>query len=476
MLFIKIRLLLSCVKAGTYKLKGILPKFSVFIVVIILLSTAGCASSVNTHIDKGLSVGNCNTKAVQDGVIAVSHSGLKELADTAKLVPGQKYRISDFRTRHTIPYTSEINTGPIEVLIVTAVTANSLASIVHSESYPQDIIEYELVNTSIDPAFDKGRIIYRKDTSKNVSSYEDWRSVKYRRGRNPVTGKFTDVSNFSNGSVDMHPFNNSPNPEFVSRVHVGKTNGNGLPNIVIGTGKSSVTEDVFIGHGSNHITIGDHARTIEIAQANGDILIGEHCNHIRIGVCSDGATIGDWSYHINIGNLSGPITIKDHTSSCNVGDNVTSLTLGDGVTASQIYVGHGVNIRPSPTITASGTLEKYMSTIPSSIDITGRTILDLTAYKYAGIVSLTSTKSTELLNMIQKNIDPDEPDFPLELCPRAGLQLKLAGTSFDALSADGQIMLKGDVRLNGDKGDSITLKRKSIGKYTVFVEVSRSVN
>lgn len=447
--------------------------YSLIIGTLLFFSCAGCAGIVSNRNTAQESLRNPSSGLA--AVVGITCSELKTLAEAAGLTAGQKYRITDFRTRHTILYTTEINMGPVEVLIVTALTAHTLESAAHSESYPQDVIEYELENTVHDPAVDRGRIIYRRDTRKDISSYEDWRAVKYRRGLNQATGKFTEIDDFSKGYVDRHLFNDSPDPLYFKRVHIGQSTGPLLSNIVIGTGASAQTMNVLIGQSSNNITIGDNSSTIEIAQSNGMITIGDNCTHIRIGVCSDFAIIGNWCSYINIGNSSSWITITNKSSNINVGDNVSGLTIGDGTGLSDVYVGHGVYIDPPPVIRASGTLEKYMSTIPATVDITGLTALDLANYKYAGIINLTSKNSSESVKSVLKKPDPHGNDFPLELRPAAGLTLTVVGAPFDAISADGQIMMKGNVILNGTRGDSITLKRKTVGKYSVFVEVCRSV-
>lgn len=446
---------------------------SLALAVFFLISVSACAGIVIKE-EAALDC-LCNAASCQPAVVSVTFAALKTIADNTALRPGQKYRITDFRTRHTIPFTAEINTGPIEVLVVTALTARTLAPVAYSESYPQDIIEYELVNSLSDPAYDRGRILYRRDTQKNISSYEDWRSVKYRRGLNQVTGRFTEISDFSKGYVDRLPFNNSNDPVAVNMVHIGRTFGSELSNIVIGTGASSETQDVRIGQWCTRMTIGDNTSTIEIAHSNGTITIGDNSTHIRIGVCSDFAMIGNWCSSINIGDSSSWITVTDNTSNSNVGDNVGGLTIGDGTGMRDLYIGNGVYIDPPPIIRASGTLERNISTIPATIDITCLTDLNLANVKYAGIITLTSKNPFESLRSILKKPDPRGNDFPLELRPAAGLTLVIVGTPPDALATDGLIVLKGTVTLSGDKGDSIILKRKTIGKKSVFVEVSRSV-
>ncbi|GFO66096.1 hypothetical protein [Geomonas paludis] len=439
---------------------------------VILLTTALVLQAFG-----GLGTAALGAAGVSDSgdIVTVSYLQLRELAEHARLQPGRRYRVSDFRTRHTIPYTKEVNTGPVEVLQVTAATATSLDPVALSESFPQDLIRYELVNALDDAAFDRGRIVYRENFQKNVASYEDWRAIKYRRGRNPATGKFTEVANFEAGFLDLYPFNNSPDPKNIASVRIGKTNGAGHANIVVGTGDDTMTYEVLIGDGCNHITIGANTRTIHIAHANGDIVIGDFSNHIRIGVCSDGVVIGDHCEKINIGTTTGPIRIKDRTTSCNVGDNASPMTLGDGNGTSHIYVGDGVVIGDSPTIAASGTLMRDRSTIPASADITGQRTLDLSQLRYAGVIHLASRNQRETLEAIRKPHEPDEVDFPVELRPGPGLRLMISAVAPETPATEGRIMLRTGVSLDGDRGDSITFKRVRVGSHDVYVETARSI-
>lgn len=103
--------------------------------------------------------------------------------------PGASYRITDFRTRHLIYNTSTFCEGPVEPLVVTAVSSNSLSIIATSEEFPQDIIYYKLVADSIFQSgeYDRGIIFFRNDTIKDIQMWEDWRAVKSRRwSKGPV--------------------------------------------------------------------------------------------------------------------------------------------------------------------------------------------------------------------------------------------------------------------------------------------------
>jgi hypothetical protein len=148
-------------------------------------------------------------------IIDVSYNTLYGLYSSSGLIAGKYYRF-DYQTIHKIPYTTVINTAPIEQLIVQAISSNKLDKVAHSPSFPYDIIYYRIDDTIINIANDStyfvthpfgepylnietqtsnvdtipvpglsgqrtGRIYYREDTIKRLSAPYDFRNVKFRR-------------------------------------------------------------------------------------------------------------------------------------------------------------------------------------------------------------------------------------------------------------------------------------------------------
>lgn len=124
--------------------------------------------------------GNHNNESIgiQDsGFWSCTYAELLAWQVANKLIPTQKYKINNYRTRHLIPNTVNYNEGPIEPLIVTAVTTSTLSAIVQSEMYPQDIIYYELEEhnfyTLEDPTFSGSGLDDLYNTSELVNSNND---------------------------------------------------------------------------------------------------------------------------------------------------------------------------------------------------------------------------------------------------------------------------------------------------------------
>ncbi|MEO1052887.1 MAG: hypothetical protein AAFX87_19790 [Bacteroidota bacterium] len=112
-----------------------------------------------------------------------TYEELRILKSANNMVPGTMYKISDHATKHQIPGTSEINTGLVEPLIVKAISENILDSKAYSPAFPDDIVLYDFDNDLCEDGITArtGKITYRKDTKKILSSYYDWRNVKFRR-------------------------------------------------------------------------------------------------------------------------------------------------------------------------------------------------------------------------------------------------------------------------------------------------------
>jgi hypothetical protein len=120
--------------------------------------------------------------------ISVTYSALASLIAAGSLVQGQKYLINDYRTVHQIPNTTDINTGSLEPLIVTAATVNTLSPFAISTTFPKDIIWYNFTSDqNAIPGCTKGYIYRRIDTIQSNDIPFDFRNVKFRRWQINVT-------------------------------------------------------------------------------------------------------------------------------------------------------------------------------------------------------------------------------------------------------------------------------------------------
>jgi hypothetical protein len=139
--------------------------------------------------------------------IDVTWSELDALVTGSSLVKGQKYCITDFRTRENIPKTADVHTGTIEPIIVTATSINTLSDLAISTVYPDDTLLYELIDTTSQGG-DRGRIMFRKDNLLNIAIWYDWRNVIFRRWEtSPSSGVFTVTTDNGGAFKDYPTFN-----------------------------------------------------------------------------------------------------------------------------------------------------------------------------------------------------------------------------------------------------------------------------
>jgi hypothetical protein len=98
------------------------------------------------------------------------------------LVKGSKYIITDYQTVHNIIDSTDVNTAPIEPLIVTAISSNEIDFRALSLLFPKDEIYYSIENNQIfQLGCTKGHIYRRIDTIQNNDFPFDFRNVRFRR-------------------------------------------------------------------------------------------------------------------------------------------------------------------------------------------------------------------------------------------------------------------------------------------------------
>jgi len=128
----------------------------------------------------------------------VTYTELQTLITDSELIPGKKYLLIDYQTVHQITNTTDINTGPIEPLLITAMGTNELEPIAYSTTYPDDIIYYNPVNDSTKiTGSTKGYIYKRIDTNKRINAPLDWRNVLYRRWAVGHNNPYNEIDTFN---------------------------------------------------------------------------------------------------------------------------------------------------------------------------------------------------------------------------------------------------------------------------------------
>ena len=123
------------------------------------------------------------------GLTDILYADLVTAISQGTLRKGSLYRITNYQTTHNIPNVSPVvlNSGPVEPLIVLAISGTAISSQAWSQEFPQDVIVYTVDNSHI-PGASTGCILRRVDTILNNDVCNDFRNVKYRRWKfNPPT-------------------------------------------------------------------------------------------------------------------------------------------------------------------------------------------------------------------------------------------------------------------------------------------------
>lgn len=144
---------------------------------------------------------------IQTSIIQVADTAaLKALISGSSLTIGTWYQFA-FTTAYTLNGAT-VNAAAPETLFVQAVAINAVSSSARSASYPQDIIELDLNDATYGH-----KIKRRRDTILALEAPFDWRNVKFRRGKDAVTGKYLDHNpagaTFGTDFQDVFAFDNS---------------------------------------------------------------------------------------------------------------------------------------------------------------------------------------------------------------------------------------------------------------------------
>lgn len=266
---------------------------------------------------------------------SITYAQLLNIQQTGNLIASQTYKITDFRTRHAILNTVGVyNEGPIEPLTVYAISNTELAAEADSESYPKDIIYYEITCTHIwgtmqDAVIDgpdRGWIYYREDTLKNNKLTYDFRNVKWRRWNSQADGL---------GTWSVLTDNTFPYQDFLTFVIYNETNAGN--DFSISGSKASdsdtsqrVTTFNNVFHGS--AAVNKCRGALRNNTFLGDIHqneFGVEFNNNVVGTGFRYNTIQDNFNTNTIGNTFAQNRIDEDCSSCNFGASCKNLVIGN---------------------------------------------------------------------------------------------------------------------------------------------------
>lgn len=208
------------------------------------------------------------------GVIDVTHAQLVTFKNNNQLTPGTFYRITDFRTMYDQPdfdangvakTSVAAKLGPIEPIIVLALTDDTLSSKAYQEAYPKDTIEYMLeFTTPVNNTVTKGRIIYRKDEWDNETDF-DHRNVVFKRYLHPIRPtlylSYKDTSlasseyKFTTNTVQQKTYKNKSIGHFNRFKDSMGIIPFDLPNIVLNPQSVNIFRELVFDTHSNNLTL-----------------------------------------------------------------------------------------------------------------------------------------------------------------------------------------------------------------------------
>lgn len=148
--------------------------------------------------------------SIGSSMIEITYSELKSFADSASLVPGTKYRITDFVTDYNSDETDRKSAMHQFDIIVTASSNNSLYEDAAVELHKDDVyfdekqvkkwkIKYSLTSSK----FKKGEIIYMIDDKGN-EAYFDFKNIMFKASSNEFTHLDSDTFFYLFSSVDSY--------------------------------------------------------------------------------------------------------------------------------------------------------------------------------------------------------------------------------------------------------------------------------
>ena len=127
---------------------------------------------------------------------------------------GESIKISDYVTKHNIydgtSPLEEVHTDTVEPLIVTALTNSVISNEAKSALFPDDVIFYDVTNSLCEDGITarKGKITYRKDVTRNIETWYDFRGVVFRRWKFDLSGFTAWVSEGTFTRGDKITYNN----------------------------------------------------------------------------------------------------------------------------------------------------------------------------------------------------------------------------------------------------------------------------
>ena len=376
-------------------------------------------------------------KSFEDTLTNITYSNLLSYISAKQLIPNRKYKLTDFATTYKIYGTSVDTFGTNEPLILTASSDSTIYPQVYSPKYPNDIIYYSVIDSTIlkPSILSKGVIVYREDTKYNLISHYDWRTILWKRYATiTLPGAYWAFTEF-----------------------------NGIPNYIYKTTFENNCKNIILQPDCYNVTIESGCYSIKlngnIGSPGAGVTINEGCHDITIDEnCAKVSTVG--SLYI------GGIFIDSYCEYINIGKRSYNIAIGSTCYAIDLGLQQSdVNV---PPLTKRRRLEKGFSNFECTTSINNKT-LDLyntivcavpsllcNAAQFCGIVNVTSSNAVDTLKTLSALIT-SLTFQPIEIRPISGQKIVIQ----DSANGGDNILLGGNyLTIDGSKGEYAILYKR----------------
>ena len=291
-------------------------------------AAANVKSSTVVIVTEGTVNADTTWELITNDPIVIGTTELDFIPTSFDVLTKTKAQVSSLKTgsklqRGQIIYISDL----AEPLIVSATDVNKIDIVAKSPSFPQDIIYYD--TSDANPA--NWAITYRHDTLKNLSTWYDWRTIKFTRWETVAgNGTYTATSDPGGGaaSQEFYTFNNNINP--ATNTFVPAADGNGGSCLDISIDKNC-TNNIF-GTASTSFELPGYSCTDNTIGNNFRLNIIGHSFQLNvIGINCIGNTF-DFGFTQNV--------IGTNFQNNFIGNNMaSSYTFGNGITQKRLENG-----------------------------------------------------------------------------------------------------------------------------------------
>ena len=296
-----------------------------------------------------------------------TYAELQTLVSNQELKTGSYYLLTDFETIYDrpdyqaggrLPYIPKstiltVNSGVIEPLLLLAISEDEFAAEVHSQTYPDDYLEYDFGynTTPINSSPAKGKIIRRRDDNYNETNY-DHRTITFKRyDRSGDNNYIWFFDSGSDNSVLLPTFGSDCKNNYFERTLPSLFNYNfDLENNVFGGNcefnkfgsviVNNTVGDFFIYNTVGNIffenTVGNNFQNNTVSNFFFNNTIGNNFQYNTLGNGFQNNTVDIFFRNNKVGNSFGGNTIGEYFQQNKIGNFFNNNNISNGFAENSI--------------------------------------------------------------------------------------------------------------------------------------------